>query len=174
MVNQSNDWVVIGKFGRVHGIKGLVSLHSFTEPPENIFTYQPLHIKLKKTWCPIRILSNEGKGDRLLVQVENYPSREDVAFLTNLEVAVPRAALPKLEDDVFYLHDLIKLAVVNLQDQRLGNVSEIISTGSNDILVIESDRDKILIPFVWEVFIKNIDLDHQIICVDWELDDSQS
>lgn len=166
----SDDWVVVGRFGRAHGIKGWITLQSFTEHQDSVLTYQPLHIQIKKTWCPIRVLAHEQKGDKLLVQVENYPSREDLSFLTNLDIAVPRSMLPQLPEDDFYLHDLIHLNVVNLQNDELGQVGEVMSTGASDILVIFKGQNKILIPLVWEVFIKSIDLDKKIIQVDWESD----
>lgn len=169
-----DDWVVIGRFGRPHGIKGLVNLYSFTDPIENIFDYQPLHIQLKKSWCPIKILSSENKGGKLFVQVENYPSREDVALLTNLDVAVPRRMLPALDENVFYLHDLIHLSVINLEQKVLGQVIEIINTGANDILVIINGQEKIMIPLIWDIYIKTVDLEQQTICVDWTLDDLPS
>lgn len=172
MVKPSNhDWVVVGRFGRAHGIKGWITLQSFTEPQDNILTYQPLHIQIKKTWCPIRILGHEMKGEKLLVQVEKYPSREDLSFLSNLDLAVPRSVLPKLAEDNFYLHDLIDLKVYNLDHDELGQVQEVMSTGASDILVILKGKTKILIPLIWDVFIKSIDLDKKQIQVDWEQDE---
>ena len=38
---------VMGKFGAVFGIKGWLKVFSFTENPENLFTYKPWFIDTK-------------------------------------------------------------------------------------------------------------------------------
>lgn len=166
-----NDWVVVGRFGRVHGIKGLIHILSFTEPSENIFSYEPLYISLKRNWCPIRLLQKQLAGDKLLAQVENYLTREDASFLTNIEIAVPRHVLPKLEEDHYYLHDLIGLNVYNLQNIFLGKITDIMPTGANDVLVVSGEQ-RTLIPFIWQVYVKQVELKSQNMIVDWDLDET--
>jgi 16S rRNA processing protein RimM len=164
-----SDWIVVGRFGRVHGIKGLILMHSFTDPVENIFSYEPLSITIKKEWRPIRLIQKQISGDKLLVHVENYSTREDASFLTNMEIAVPRHVLPKLDEDIYYLHDLIELDVFNLKNEYLGKISDIMPTGANDVLVI-SGNTRILVPFIWHVYIKNIDIEAQKMLIDWEME----
>ena len=166
-----NDWVVVGRFGRVHGIKGLIHIQSFTEPSENIFSHEPLYISLKRNWCPIRLLQKQFAGNKLLVQVENYLTREDASFLTNLEISVPRNVLPKLEEDNYYLHDLIGLKVYNLENAFLGKITDIMPTGANDVLVVSGEQ-KTLIPFIWQVYVQQIELASQKMIVDWDLDET--
>lgn len=162
-----DDWVVIGRFGRVHGIKGFLQVHSFTEPHENIFEYQPWHITIKKNWCPISIHQQQMSGGKFLVQIQNYMTREEASFLTNLDIAVPRSTLPELEDQ-FYHHDIIGLEVYNKHQEHLGQVSEIFSTGANDVMVIAGEKP-ILIPFVWDIYVKSVNLNLKKVVVDWDL-----
>ena len=42
-MNTQESWIVIGRFGRPHGIKGFVTVHSFTEPRDNILRYTDWH-----------------------------------------------------------------------------------------------------------------------------------
>lgn len=166
-----NDWVVIGRFGRVHGIKGFIQVHSFTDPLDNIFEYQPWYINLKKTWCPIKVHQEQMNSHKFLVQVENYMTREEAGFLTNLEIAVPRHVLPELQDE-FYHHDLIGLKVYNDQQEYLGEITDIFVTGGNDVMVISGDS-QYLIPFVMDVFVQSIDMKNRQIFVRWDLSDSK-
>lgn len=166
-----NNWVVIGRFGRVHGIKGFIQVHSFTDPLGNIFEYQPWYIQLKKTWCPIKIHQEQLNGHKFLVQIENYMTREEASFLTNMEIAVPRHVLPELKE-AFYHHDLIGLKVYNDQQEYLGEITDIFVTGANDVLVISGDS-QYMIPFVMDVFVQSIDLKNHQVSVHWDLSDSQ-
>ncbi len=161
-----DEWVTIGRFGRVHGIKGLISVISYTDPVDNILDFAALYIMIKKTWCPIQFTHTQWSGDKLLAQVENYLTREDVSILTNIEIAVPRQSLPSLNDNEFYLHDLVGLNVYNVQNQFLGTISEIFATGANDVVVI-SGKKRTLVPFIWDVYIHRIDLNKQLMLIDW-------
>ena len=53
-VDNSTDWVVVGRFGRAHGIKGFITVHSFTEPRDNILRYTDWHVYINKQWQPLK------------------------------------------------------------------------------------------------------------------------
>lgn len=163
-----SNWVVVGKFGRVHGIKGLITVQSFTDPIDNILSYQPWHIKIKHKWCPIGIHQTQIAGNKLIVQVERYMTREEASLLTNIEIAVLRDLLPRLEqDDNYYHHDLIGLTVINNKQEKLGIITEIMTTGANDVIVVQG-ATRILIPFVWHHYVLDINLTQNQMVVDWD------
>lgn len=164
-----NNWVVVGKFARVHGIKGLITVQSYTDPVDNILSYTPWHIKIKHKWCPIIIHHAQSLGNKIAVQVERYMSREEAGLLTNLEIAVSRKNLPSLEqDDGFYHHDLIGLNVINTKQEKLGTIIDVMPTGANDVIVVQGGK-RILIPFVWHHYVLNIDLAQMQMIVDWDI-----
>ena len=163
-----SNWVVVGKFGRVHGIKGLISVQSFTDPIDNILSYQPWHIKIKHKWRPIGIHQTHIAGNKLIVQVERYMTREEASLLTNIEIAVLRDLLPQLEqDDGYYHHDLIGLTVINNKQEKLGIITEIMTTGANDVIVVQGETQT-LIPFVWHHYVLDINLAQKQMVVDWD------
>jgi 16S rRNA processing protein RimM len=165
----NKNWVVVGRFGRPHGIKGLVTVHSFTEPRENILNYADWHACINHVWQPINVLHIETHHKALLAQVDGYPSREDVAALTHVDIAVQESELEVLEPGVFYWYQLIGMNVVNTKGEPFGIVTEVLATGSNDVLVVQGDK-KHLIPYLLELYIKNIDSVKRIIIADWDMD----
>jgi len=48
-------------------------------------------------------------------------------------------------------------------------VSGILSTGANDVLVVNGERER-LIPFIIGQFVKEVDLDTGTLKVDWDAD----
>ena len=64
----------------------------------------------------------------------------------------------------------MKLQVINAQNEILGVVTELLETGANDVLVVEADKQRHLIPYVKDVYIKDIDLEQGIMQVDWQSD----
>ena len=59
-----------------------------------------------------------------------------VQHLVGREVYVRRSQLPPPADDEYYWHDLLGLQVVTDAGRRLGELSSIIETGSNDVYVV--------------------------------------
>lgn len=168
MSNQ-DSWIVVGRFGRPHGIKGFVTVHSFTEPRDNILRYTDWHAFINDTWRPIKLISVEVQSKSIIALVEGYPERELVARLTNIEIAVQRDQLSELESGEYYWHQLIGMNVVNPKGDSFGKVVEIIPTGSNDVLVVQGEK-RHLIPYLPGQFVLEVSNSQQLITVDWDLD----
>lgn len=167
-VNQ--DWLVIGRFGRPHGIKGMITVLPFTEPRENILDYTQWHAHINNQWQPLNVLKTSINNKSILAQIEGYPEREQVAQLTNVDIAVNRNQLQPLNPDEYYWHELIGLQVINQEGTMMGMVSEIIPTGSNDVLIVTGDNQRHLIPYLPNDVILEVNLKKQLITVDWDSD----
>ena len=168
MSNQAN-WVVIGRFGRPHGIKGFVTVHSFTEPRDNILRYTDWHVFLNNTWQSVKVLSIEVHNKAIIAQIQGYPERELVTRLTNAEIAVQKEQLAELEPGEYYWHQLIGMKVVNSKGEPFGAVVEVMPTGANDVLVVQGEK-RYLIPYLPGHFVIEINDSQQLITVDWDLD----
>lgn len=170
MSHSDTDWIVIGRFGRPHGLNGYISVVSFTEPPENILSYTDWHICWdKKNWQPIEHIDAKAHTRGLLVQVEGFLDREDLASLTNIDIVVRRDQLPALEQGEYYWHELIGMTVVTDTGNNIGKVTDILPTGSNDVLVVQGDKRR-LIPYLQDDVVKNIDAQEKCITVHWDID----
>ena len=168
MNNQAN-WVVLGRFGRPHGIKGFVTVHSFTEPRDNILRYTDWHAFLNNQWQPVKLLCIEVHNKTIIAQIEGYPDRELVSRLTNIEIAVQKEQLAELEPGEYYWHQLVGMKVINQQGIPFGVVTEVMPTGSNDVLVVQGEK-RHLIPYLPGQFIMDINDTEKVITVDWDVD----
>lgn len=163
------DWVVVGRFGRVHGIKGFITVHSYTEPRDNLLRYTDWHAFIDYQWQPLKLIQLDVTDKHILVQVDGLDEREQVARLTNVAIGVSRDQLPTLPADEFYWHQLIGMQVINQQGDVLGNVADILATGSNDVLVVEGVRRQ-LIPWLPGHSIIDVNSQQKIITVEWDAD----
>ena len=74
------------------------------------------------------------------------------------------SVFPELEEGDYYWHDLIGCSVVNLEGYTMGTVTEMMETGSNDVLVVKANtkdafgKQERLIPFLYEQVVKRVDL----------------
>lgn len=164
-----DNLVIVGRFGRPHGIKGFVTIHSFTEPRDNILSYAEWQVFLNKNWQPIKLLQVETYTKGIIAQVEGFPERESVMRLTNAEIAVSRDKLAKLAPGEYYWFELIGMTVLNNKGETFGKVVEVMATGANDVLVVQGER-KHLIPYLPGQFVLDINPSQQVITVDWDMD----
>jgi len=169
-VENKIDWVVIGRFGRPHGIKGFVSVISFTEPRENVIHYTNWHVYgSDNQWQAIPLLKTEINNKFILAQIEGFDTREQVASLTNRNIAIDRAQLKKLAPNEYYWHQLIGMTVVNQANELIGTVDDIMATGSNDVLIVTGNR-RVLIPYLLDDVVLAVDELRRVITVAWDLD----
>jgi len=137
------DRVMMGRIGRPHGVRGLVHLVSFTDPPEAIFGYRALSDEAGRAMK----LSRAGKGEELLARIEGISDRDAAARLTNEALYAERTALPAPDEEEFYHADLLGLAAVDEAGRPLGRVVEVHDHGAGVALEIEGSGAPLLLPF---------------------------
>lgn len=164
-----DDWVILGRFGRVHGLKGAISIVSFTNPRENILDYHDWYIQKQGQWQLIEREKDEITEKHLLTWISGLESREDVASLTNFEIAVPKSMLPELDTGEYYWNELIGMTVVHEDGTVFGPVLELIETGSNDVLIVQGEQ-RYLIPYLFGEVVLAVDKNKKQITVRWDLD----
>ena len=159
--------IIIGRFGRPRGVKGEISLVSFTDPVENLFHYTPWFIQKQEQWVPIEYTFQGQSGHRFFVSLTEVTDRNVASTLTNREIATYKSILPVLKKDEYYWHELIGMKVFTGANLYLGVVSDLFATGSNDVMIVEGTQ-KHLIPYLLGRYVLNINKEEEQIIVDWE------
>ncbi len=170
-MQDESSLIVIGKIVGVYGIKGWIKILSFTRPKENILKYGPWLVKQNNDWLEMQLLEGKQQGKGLIASFAGITDRDEAMTLVGSELAIERDQLPVPKEGEFYWHDLINMQVINKQNEILGVVTEFLETGANDVLVVEAEKQRHLIPYVQDVYIKDIDIEQGVIQVDWQSDD---
>ncbi|HHF2872955.1 MULTISPECIES: ribosome maturation factor RimM [Vibrio diabolicus subgroup] len=170
----SNEKIVVGKFGATYGIRGWLKVFSYTDNAESIFDYSPWYINQKGKWVEYKVESWKRHNKGMVAKLEGMDIREDAHLMTNFEIAIDPAVLPELSEDEFYWRELFGMQVVTTKGYDLGVVTDMLETGSNDVLVVKANlkdafgQKERLIPFLEEQVIINVDREAQRIEVDWD------
>ena len=167
-MRKDNTPIIIGRISGVYGVKGWLKIHSYTRPKKNILDYLPWLVKLNDAWQEIGTEKLQWKDQTLLVKISSVDTPETARKFTRCDLAVMRERLPSLGWKQYYWYDLIGLEVLNQEGVSLGKIKTLIETGANDVLVINDDKDKILIPFIKGVYIKDVDLQAGFVQVEWQ------
>lgn len=161
----------MGRIVAPYGIYGWLKIQPETEELDGLLDYPDWWVGRedgvrKMPWQEFHVESAKVHADSLLVKLQGVADRNAAMALKGKHVAVPRAALPALEEDEFYHADLIGMSVKNQQQVDFGKVVEVIQTGANDVLVVQGERER-LIPFIDQVVLE-VDMAGKQIDVDWD------
>lgn len=157
--------VVLGRILGVYGVRGWLKVFSETDPLENIFSYAPWLVDGDEQ----QVVAWRRHGKGLVAQLQGYDDRDQARTLTGKTISIRRDQLPPPSADEFYWIDLQGLRVETQEGVLLGQVSHLIETGSNDVLVVKGERERLL-PFVWGQCVLDVDFDVGRVLVDWELE----
>jgi 16S rRNA processing protein RimM len=136
---EANNTLVLGKLGAVYGIKGWLKIHSFTEDPEAIFDYSPWSLNLGGKLQTVSVTEWRRHNNGLIAKFDGVNDRDQAQAYVSAEVTVDSDSLPDLPEGEFYWKDLIGMSVVTNKGYDLGAVSDMMETGSNDVLVVKAN-----------------------------------
>jgi 16S rRNA processing protein RimM len=164
---RGDRWVLLGRVTGAYGVTGWVKVFSYTDPRQAILDYD-------RWWLgdgrlEIKVLDGRRHGKTVVAALEGCTDRDAAAALLDTEIAVPRSAMPELEDGSFYFADLEGCAVEGRNGRQFGTVDYVLETGANDVLVVRGEAE-ILIPFVQGDTVVDVDTAAKRIVVDWPFD----
>jgi 16S rRNA processing protein RimM len=153
--------VLVGEFGRPHGLKGEVRLKSYTADPLAIGAYGPLATEAGRTLTLVSVRPAPGAApDLLIARVEGVTTREAAEALSRTRLHVDRGRLPPPADaDEFLIADLVGLTVETPAGEALGTVAAVPNYGGGDLLEIApaGGGATALLPFT-RAFVPRVDL----------------
>ena len=129
---------MVGQVNRTYGLNGWHHVTSYTEEPQNLFTY-PLFDQLLN---PIKVLAYKPHGKHFVALFE----RNTPESLVNALLYTTIDALPDLPGDQFYYHQLMDLPVIKDDGTLLGKVTDVYHNGSEDILIYKNENRHFEIP----------------------------
>lgn len=164
--------IQVGYIQGVFGIKGWLKVFSYCRPKEKIFEYPIWVLRLDDAENSYQLEQGKKHGAALIAKLSGVATRTISEALGGAKIWVPTSSLEVLSDGEFYWYQLFGLEVKNLQGLTMGRVARLMETGANDVIVVETQTNpkQILIPYVPDKVIKNIDLDKSLMIVDWQID----
>ena len=158
----------MGRIAAPFGVAGWLRIQTYTASAASLLSYRVWWIGGGTEWRKHEVEKAQARGRALLAKLTGCEDREAAARMRGAQVAIPREALPQTAPNEWYWADLIGLRVANIAGEGLGRVVRILQTGSNDVLVVEDGRER-LIPFIEDV-VREVDLAAGVIRVDWSAD----
>ena len=139
-----------------HGIKGNVKVKSLSDNIHRFDKGRKLFLDDKE----LTIEESFSHKNNLIIKFKEFNNINEVNKFIGHELTIDEKDLGKLEDNEYYLFDLIGLDVYE-NGQKKGRIKDII-TGvyPNDVYLIETDKTEVMIPAL-NATIKKVDLENK-------------
>ena len=158
----------VGKIVNTHSLKGEVKVISSTDFEEQRFEKgtELLITRGNQVVKEVTVESYRTHKNNLLVKFVGIDSIEEAEKIKNLQIKIDSDNIGELEENEFYFHEIIGCEVFDENGKSLGEISEILTPGANDVWVIKSQNGKeILIPYIEDV-VKKIDVENKKIDIE--------
>ena len=142
------DSVIVARVLGAHGVDGGLSIHLLSEvlgrfdPGGSLFA--------GSRWHTISFLRPTGRGTAL-IWLDGITTRKQAASLAGQFLNAALDAEVRLEEGEYFHYQLIGMRVRTEEDEDLGEILEILETGSNDVYIVRGISGELLIPATSQV-----------------------
>jgi 16S rRNA processing protein RimM len=141
-----DDFVVVGRIGPAHGLKGEVFVEPRTDEPERRFV---TGAQLRTSSGTLTVEGSRTHSGRLVVRFAELSDRNAAEAARGTELTVEIDSTERPEDpEEFYDHQLVGLRVETTTGEHVGELGRIEHNAAQDLLVIRTTDREVLFPFV--------------------------
>lgn len=150
------EYLKIGQIVNTHGVKGEVKVYPLTD---NVRRFSKLSF--------VFMLGKDGQYEKVeiegvkyfkempLLKLKNVDDMDAAMKFRNQYLYVDRENAVKLPKDTYFITDLIGLDVITEDGNRLGELINVFSTGSNDVYEVKREEGKnVLLPAIGDVILE--------------------
>lgn len=159
----NSDYTIVGKIINTRGIRGEVKVFPMTPVKERFSDLDHVFVGDELDRYEIKKVSYDGKYAYLTF--DRYENINLVLGLKEEFVYIEDENRIELDEDTFFISDIISCKVFDTEKQYIGELVDIMEIPANDVYVIKGENgEEYLIPAVKQ-FVKSIDTEGKIIVI---------
>ncbi len=158
----AEGYTQIGTIINSHAIKGEVKVLPITEDLDLFLDLDQLTIDDGESQRAFTVLRSRSVKNYWLIQFDEIRDMDAAKALKGAGVYVEDDCLRPLDEDEFFIHDLVGTKVFSTEDQYLGIVTGFFEAGNQGVFEVKDDDGMFLFPASREV-LKEIDPGQKVI-----------
>ena len=147
------DYVVIGRILGPWGSGGDVKVKVETDFHDRFSPGNKVYLNRQL----LEIERSRPQKKNLIVKFTTINCISDAETLGRCDITIPASEIRPLPSDEYYVFQLIGLDVITSNGQLIGHIVDVISNASNDVYIVETEKDELLVPAIEDV-VKLVDL----------------
>ena len=155
-MKKSNDYIYLGEIVNTFGIKG--ELKVFTESDfieERFKKGRKVYFKIGKNYEEHTVSTHRVHKKNVLLTIDDLFDINQIEKYVGCEIYASSQDELDLDEDDYYIDDLVDLEVYNTLGDYIGIVTDVLEMPNSYLLEVRGNDKKVLIPFV-EAFVKDV------------------
>lgn len=155
----------VGVISSTHGIKGEVKVFPTTDDVNRFRELKDILLDTGKEQIVLEIEGMKFFKQFVILKFKGIDNINDVEKYKGKDLLITREKAVKLEEGEYFIFDLIGSKVITDEDVDLGELTEVLKTGANDVYVVKTKEGKeLLIPYIKECVL-HVDIEKKLIQV---------
>ncbi|MDU6265653.1 MAG: ribosome maturation factor RimM [Anaerocolumna aminovalerica] len=160
-----NDFLRVGVITSTHGIRGEVKVFPTTDDINRFKTLKQVILDTGKEYLDLEIEGIKFFKQYAILKFKGIDNINDIEKYKGKDLLVTRDNAVKLEEDEYFIYDILGSKVISDEGNELGELTEVLTTAANDVYVVKTKEGKeILIPSIEECIL-NVDTEKKEIKV---------
>ena len=154
------DLLQVGVITTTHGVRGEVKVFPTTDDPARFKKLKNVVLDTGKELVDLEVAGVKFFKNMVIVKFKGIDNINDVEKYRKKSLYVTRENAVKLKKNEYFIADLIGLQTESDEGEDLGELSDVLQTGANDVYVLSKEgTDDILLPAIKEC-VKEVDLEN--------------
>ena len=159
------DLLQVGVITTTHGVRGEVKVFPTTDDPARFKKLKNVVLDTGKEMIDLEVAGVKFFKNMVIVKFKGIDNINDVEKYRKKSLYVTRENAVKLKKNEYFIADLIGLQAESDEGEDLGELSDVLQTGANDVYVLSKEgTDDLLLPAIKEC-VKEVDLENGKIIV---------
>ena len=155
----------VGVITQTHGIRGEVKVFPTTDDVNRFKKLKEVVLDNEKEQLTMTIAGVKFFKQYVILKFKGYDSNNEIEKYKGARLFVSRDKAVKLQKDEYFIADLIGMQIITEDGAPFGFLKNVLTTGANDVYVVETPEEKeVLLPAIKEC-VKNIDMEKALITV---------
>ena len=147
---KTGERIAVGIIRKAHGVRGEASIEPWTDSADRFEELKSVTLVSPDDALTreLRVESVRAHGERALMKFAGIDTPEEVQTLHNWTIEIPADQARALDEDEYFLHDLIGLTLFDAEGRQRGVVTDTYEGGGGILLHVKrADGKEFDVPF---------------------------
>ena len=159
------DLLKVGVITTTHGVRGEVKVYPTTDEPERFLELDYVLLDTGRELRKLEIKNVKFFKNLVILKFKGVDTINAIDKYKGGDLWIPPKEGQELEEDEYYIADLLGMSVVLEDGQEFGTLKDVMETGANDVYIIDSaEHGEVLLPAIKECIL-DVDLEKNVMTI---------
>lgn len=155
-----DDWIKVGIVTSTHGLHGEVKVFPTTDEARRFLDLEEVVLDTGTEKKRLAIERVRFFKNMVILKFKGLEDIDKVQSFRQKDLLVTRDQAVPLEENEYFIADLIGLSAVSEEGEELGKLTDVLQSAANDVYVIRKPgTEDLLVPAI-KACVKQVDLKH--------------